>query len=193
MAAIKSYHLGFWDKLRRALWNLVHLFVFRLSPRTAHGWRCFWLRRFGAQISGTCLVYNSVTIWAPWNLVLQDGAVLGDDVIVYNVAQVRLQRGAIVSQGAYLCTASHDYENEEFPLIAGDIVIGKGAWVATQAFIGPGVSVGTFSLVGARSVAIQDVKPNIVVAGNPARYVKPRPSVDILPGYALNERLIKEE
>ena len=52
--------------------------------------------------------------------------------------------------------------------------IGDEAWVAADAFVGPGVSVGDRSVVGARATVVKDVPVDVVVAGNPARVVKPR-------------------
>ena len=59
-------------------------------------------------------------------------------------------------------------------VIAKPITIGRKAWIASEAFIGPGVEVGEGAVVGARGVVVRDVKPWIVVAGNPARDVGAR-------------------
>ena len=83
-----------------------------------------------------------------------------------------LGEGAVVSQGAFLCAASHDYKDPGFPLIHGAIVVGKKAWVAARAIVLMGVTIGEGSVVGAGSVVTSDVPPNTVCAGNPARVVK---------------------
>ena len=90
------------------------------------------------------------------------------------LAPIRLGAHATVSQHAHLCAATHDYEDPEFPLIPRPIAIGDYAWVATGAFIGPGVTVGEASVAGARAVVMRDVPPRTVVVGNPARVVKYR-------------------
>jgi putative colanic acid biosynthesis acetyltransferase WcaF len=46
--------------------------------------------------------------------------------------------------------------------------------VAAGCFIGPGITVGEGAVVGARSVVTKDVPDWTVVAGNPARFIKPR-------------------
>jgi putative colanic acid biosynthesis acetyltransferase WcaF len=48
------------------------------------------------------------------------------------------------------------------------------AWVAADAFIGPGVTVGDGAVVGARSVVLKDVPCWAVVAGNPGKIIKYR-------------------
>jgi len=87
---------------------------------------------------------------------------------------VRLGEDAIVSQGAHLCAASHDYRDPAFALVVGDIEIGPGAWVAAEAFVGPGVTVHERAVVGARAVVMHDVAAAAVVVGNPARVVGQR-------------------
>ena len=162
------------NKLARALWGIVWFFFFRLTPRPFHAWRCLVLSVFGARIGRGVRVYQSVKIWAPWNLVLEDRSCLGDHVDCYNVDQVCLEEGAIVSQYSYLCTASHDYTHRSHSLIFAPIRIGKDAWRTADVFVGPGVTVGAGAVVGARSTVVKDVPEWMVVAGSPLRVIGPR-------------------
>jgi len=160
--------------IRRVLWLVVYRVLYRFSPVILHGWRRMLLRCFGARIGAGAHPYPRARIWAPWNLTMERGSCLANDVDCYSVGEVRIGEGAIVSQYSYLCTASHDYESADFPVIASPILIGPGAWVAAGAFIGPGVRVGEGSVVGARSCVVKDVEPWTVIAGNPARVVTRR-------------------
>ena len=162
------------DRLRRYAWQWAWLLLFRPSPVLLHGWRCWLLRRFGARIGPRAHPYPTARIWAPWNLVMEEGACLGLASDCYNVARVTLRRDAIVSQRAYLCTASHDIDAADFALTAEPIEIGPGAWVAADAFIGPGVTLGANAVAAARAVVVRDVAPGAVVVGNPAREVRQR-------------------
>lgn len=162
------------DRLRRHAWNWAWLLLFRPSPVPLHGWRCWLLRRFGASVGPNAHPYPSARIWAPWNLTMEAGSCLGLASETYNVARVILRRDAIVSQRAYLCTASHDIDAADFALTAMPIEIGPGAWVAADAFIGPGVTLGADAVAAARAVVMRDVPARSVVAGNPAREVRQR-------------------
>jgi acetyltransferase-like isoleucine patch superfamily enzyme len=51
--------------------------------------------------------------------------------------------------------------------------IGENARIGANSTILPGVSIGRNSLVGAGSVVTKDVKPDVIVAGNPARFLRP--------------------
>jgi len=87
---------------------------------------------------------------------------------------VELGAKSIISQKAYLCTASHDFTDPNFPLTGGSITIGEEAWVAASSFVGPGVTIGDKAVVGACAVVTKDVATSVVVAGNPAQIVKER-------------------
>ena len=170
---------SFGDKFRRVLWALVASTLFRYSPVPMHGVRALLLRIFGARIQGKVYVYPSTSIRSPWNLEMGPESCLGPRVICYNVGNVILGSCALVSQGAHLCGASHDFRVEGFPLLVGEIRIGANAWVAADAFVGPGVQIGEGAVVGACSVVMRDVPCEAVFAGNPARQVGTRWNRDL--------------
>lgn len=162
------------NRLLRAVWNVVYSLFFRLSPRVCHAWRSFLLTLFGAKVGSHCHIYPTARVWAPWNLELGDYVGIGDDVICYSIAPIHIGSNVTVSQGSYLCTGSHDYEDPRFQLIAHPITIEDQVWVCAQAFIGPGVTLHEGSVIGARSVVIKDIPAWMVCAGNPCRPIKAR-------------------
>ncbi|WP_349509023.1 hypothetical protein [Neorhizobium sp. NCHU2750] len=83
--------------------------------------------------------------------------------------QIEIGSYALVSQGAHLCGGTHDIDDPHFQLVAKPIVIGRNAWIAAEAFVGPGVTVGEGAVIGARAVAFRPVEPFAVYAGNPAK------------------------
>jgi putative colanic acid biosynthesis acetyltransferase WcaF len=166
--------LGWRNKLARVLWGVTWLLLYRPSPRPLHGWRRFLLRCFGAKVGQAAHPYPGAKIWAPWNLEMGDHSCLADGVDCYSVAQVRLGESALVSQRAFLCAATHNYVDPGFPLVPRPITIEAGAWVAAEAFVGPGVTIGAGAVAGARACVTKDVEPWAVVVGNPARVVKRR-------------------
>jgi putative colanic acid biosynthesis acetyltransferase WcaF len=99
---------------------------------------------------------------------------MANDVDCYSVAPVKLGAQAIVSQYAFLCTASRDYTDPEFGLIMKAIEVGEYAWVGARAFIGPGVRIGEGAVVGATASVYHDVPEWTVVGGNPARLINRR-------------------
>lgn len=162
------------NRLARLGWGLVYTLFFRPTPRVFHPWRAFLLRCFGAKLGRGCHVYPKATIWAPWNLSMGDHACLADGVQCYSVAPIHVGTKAVVSQGVFLCTGSHDYEDPNFQLVARPISIGARAWLCAEVFVHPGVTVGEGTVVGARSVVIGDLPLWSVCAGHPCRVLKPR-------------------
>lgn len=161
------------EQLGRVLWALCTP-LFRLSPRPFFGWRRWLLRAFGAHIGQHVNIYPSARITMPWNLVVDDGAAIGEDALIYNLGMVTIGASATISQRAHLCAGTHDYTDRTMPLLKEPVTIGPSCWICADAFVGPGVSIGEGTVVGARAVVMRPVEPWKVVAGNPARVVKDR-------------------
>ncbi len=162
---------GIFNRLLRTVWRIVWLLLFRPSPTFLHPWRRMLLRMFGAKVGRGAHPYPSARIWAPWNLVMGDHSCLGRWTDCYSVDKIRIGAHAVVSQYAFLCTASHDHGDRGMRLVTSPISIGDGSWVAAGAYVGPGISVGDGAVVGARAVVTRDVDERAIVAGNPARLV----------------------
>lgn len=60
------------------------------------------------------------------------------------------------------------------PQSKGDVVIGNDVWVAREAMILSGVTIGDGAVIGARAVVSRDVPPYTIVAGNPAVEIRSR-------------------
>ncbi len=162
------------NRLARLAWGIVYRSLFRPTPRFMFSWRRLLLRCFGAKMGARSVVHASVRIWAPWNLEMEEFSCLAFDVDCYCVDKVKIGRRATVSQYAFLCTASHDIDDPQTPLVTGPITIGENAWVFAGAFVGPGVSLGEGAVAAARSVVVRDVPAWTVVGGNPARVIRAR-------------------
>lgn len=162
------------NRLRRFTWGIANLLLFRPSPRPMHAWRAMVLKLFGAKLGANMRIYAGAKIWAPWNLICEDLVAIADGATIYNPAPVRLGSHAIVSQDAYLCGATHDYEDQAFPFVAREIVLGPYAWICARATVQPGVKVGEGAVLALGSVATKDLAPWTVYAGVPARKIKAR-------------------
>ena len=169
-----SSHFNFGQKASRALWSLVWYLFFRPSPTFLHPWRRFLLGLFGAKLENRTVVHPSVKIWAPWNLTMQEGSCLGPGVDCYCVDKIALGPWAVVSQRAFLCTATHDIRDWKFNLRTSPIQIGPYAWVAAEAFVGPNIHIGEGAVVAARACVVKDVPAWTVVGGNPAKPIGKR-------------------
>lgn len=161
-------------RARRAVWNLCYTLLYRMSPRPLHGWRTFLLRRFGARMGPNCHFYPRSKVWAPWNLVCADNVTAADGAEIYNPAPVQFGSHAILSQDAFVCGATHDYDDLRFPLLAYAMEFGAYSWICARAMVAPGVNLGEGAVLGLGSVATRDLEPWGIYAGSPAVRIKDR-------------------
>ena len=167
-----SFSLG--NRLLRVCWQLSWLVLARFTPPPLHGWRRLILRAFGAKIGRGARVHASVSIWLPTNLELGEQSLIGPGVRLYNQGRIRIGARTVVSQRAHLCASSHDMHDPLFQLVLRPVTIGERCWVAAEAFVGPGVTMGDRSVLAARGVLFRDAAADGVYSGNPATYLKPR-------------------
>lgn len=157
------------------LWQVVQATLFALSPQPAYAWRRLLLRLFGAEVGKGVLVRPTARITYPWKVKFGDYCWIGDHTELYSLGSIAIGNHAVVSQKSYLCTGAHDASVVTFPLTTAPIVIEDQAWVATDCFVAPGVTVGRGAVVAARSTVREDVPAGMITAGTPARVRKARP------------------
>ena len=162
------------DQLRRLVWQTVWIFLFRPTLRPMHAWRALLLRVFGAKLGHGCRFYPGARVYAPWNLICEDLVAVGDGAELYNPAPLYLGSHAIISQGAYVCGASHDFQTPAFALLAYEMRFGAYSWICARACVAPGVNAGEGAVLGLASVATRDLDPWTIYAGSPAIKIKDR-------------------
>ena len=156
------------------VWWLIQSTLFSFSPQFMYRWRNFLLRLFGAKIGKNVIIRPSVRTTYPWKLTIGDNAWVGDYVELYTLGEITIGKDAVVSQRSYLCTGSHDHTSEKFDIYANPIVIEDQAWVATDVFIAPGVTIGKGAVIGSRSSVYKDMPSGMICIGSPAAPIKPR-------------------
>lgn len=164
-----SFSLG--NRLFRVLWGLAWLALCRFTPPPLHKWRRLVLSLFGANVHPTARIHASAAIWHPRNLTIGPGALIGPGARLYNQGRITIGAGAVISQGAYLCASSHDIRDPHFQLVLRPVAIGAKCWVAADAFVGPGVTMGEGAVLGARGALFTDAQVWGVYRGNPAALI----------------------
>lgn len=169
------------EKIARALWMIVRATLFRWSWHTWIGWRAALLRLFGARLGRHFHIRPSARVEIPWNLRAGDYCSVGDHAIIYNLGPVTLGHRVSISQLAHLCAGTHDYRQPDLPLLRPPIDIEDDAWIAAQAFVGPGVRVGRGAIVGACAALFTSAEPMMIYRGNPASAYKRRQAPHLEP------------
>lgn len=99
---------------------------------------------------------------------IKAGAIIDPNVQIG--ANVIIGAGATVAHGCVLADGSRLSGGAN---LAGNVGVGRGAWIAAGATIKDHVTIGAGSLIGAGAVVVQDVPPNCVAYGVPARVIRP--------------------
>ncbi len=160
--------------MRLIVWEVSWGVFCSWTPKPLYRWRLFWLRLFGASITGTPFVHQRARIAIPWNLTLRHRACLGDRTNVYSLSRIEVGEHATVAQEAYLCTGTHEIDDSSFALKTAGITIKPYAFVGARAFILPGVTIGEGAVVGACSLVTKNIAAWTVNAGNPSRKIRNR-------------------
>lgn len=147
-----------------------------LSARWLPGsaWRVLMLRAFGARIGLGCRFKPGLRVKFPWRLQVGRACWLGEDVWLDNLAPIRIGDRVCISQGAYLCTGSHDFRSLDFDLRLSPIIIDNDAWIASHAVLAPGTYVGSGAVVALCAVVSGIVQQRSIMRGNPAVVVGQR-------------------
>jgi putative colanic acid biosynthesis acetyltransferase WcaF len=156
------------------LWWFLQAVIFPLTLHAHHAPRRWLLRRFGATLGRGVVIRPTARFTYPWHVTIGDHSWIGDDVVLYSLAPITLGQHCVVSQKSYLCTGSHRIDDPHFGLEVAPITVENGAWVATDCFIAPGVTVGANTVVGARSSVFKSLPAGQICYGNPCRAVAPR-------------------
>ena len=136
---------------------------FAISNLVFMSWWCprrlrpILLRLFGADIGDGVVIRHRVRVLWPWKLRVGDDTWIGEDVWLLNLEQITLGSDVCLSQGAFLCTGSHDRCSPSFEFDNGPITVGDQSWIAAQALILRGVTVAPKAVVGARAVVTRDL------------------------------------
>lgn len=141
--------------------------------------KCFCMRLRGAKVGRRVKVWSGVWMDAFDRLEIGDDVTIGKDAILITDGGLRIGHRAMIAHGSKLITEGHRVPpgRERMRFSGRDlaaVVIENDVWIATQAVILPGVTVGEGSVVAAGAVVTKDVPPFAIVGGVPAQLIRMR-------------------
>ncbi len=83
--------------------------------------------------------------------------------------QIKIGNNVCINDGVKLLSGSHNINDPRWKLLKKPIFIDDFVWIATNAIILPGVSIGKGAVIGAGAVVCKDVAPFSIMVGNPAK------------------------
>ncbi|MFF0379655.1 sugar O-acetyltransferase [Actinoplanes missouriensis] len=96
-------------------------------------------------------------------------------LVVLDVARVTIGDDVQIGPNVQLLTATHPLDpgpRRDKWESAEPIVIGDNVWLGGGVIVCPGVTIGENTVVGAGSVVVKDLPPNVVAVGSPARVIR---------------------
>jgi len=120
------------------------------------------------------VIGNNVMIGS--NAVIEDEVLIGDDCRIQSMAfipgRVIIEEKVFIGPNVVFINDPHPMYCPKYNECVGGATVKKLVRIGANCTILPGITIGENSLIGAGSVVIKDVPPNVVVAGNPAKVIK---------------------
>lgn len=134
-----------------------------------------------ASVGRNVYICNGYSISSPSKLSIGSNTWLGENFFAKCEGGVTIGSGVIISRGAEIWTANHNYDSEDLQSLPYDrrfvlkpVNIGDNVWIGSRVTIIPGVSIGEGAVIGAGAVVTHDIPPLAVAGGNPAKVIKYR-------------------
>ena len=160
--------------LVEALWRLVEgLFLQSWLPGS--GWRVAVLKLFGAKLGTGVVIKPHVKVKFPWKLRVGNYSWIGEEVWIDNLAEVQIGSHCCISQGVYLCTGNHRWDQDSFDLETSPIRIGDHCWVGAMSRLGPGAVVQEGAVLLMGSITSATIESWRIYGGMPAKLIRERP------------------
>jgi len=145
--------------------------------------RLYLYREMGMKVGKNCVIRRGIYLTSPNELEVGDGSFLGR-ASLYCTGGVKIGKNVNVSDGVVIITAKHDVNSPKFEALYEPVRLEDWSWIATNAIILGGVTVGEGAVVAAGAVVTKDVPPYSVVGGNPAQVIgeRKKQAFDYVPG-----------
>lgn len=114
------------------------------------------------------------------SLIIGDNCNFGSHIALYSASDIIFGKNILLGPGAFIGGGTYRFDDKEAPIIGqgydlkGTIEIGDNCWFGAAVTVVDGVKIGENSIIGAGAVVLQDVPPNCIAAGVPARVIRER-------------------
>ena len=123
-----------------------------------------------STIEDFCTINNGVG-----DVVIGNNTLIGMSNVI--IGPVNIGNNVIFAQNIVASGLNHEYRDTDLPIsrqkiLVSPIVIEDDCWIAANAVITAGVTIGKHSVVAAGAVVTKNIPSYAVAAGNPAKVIK---------------------
>lgn len=154
--------------------------AFRVTTEMNDGYRTpEEVRALLAQLTGKP-IDDSTVVFPPFysefgkNLTLGRGVFINLGCRFQDTGGITIGDGTLIGHGSTLTTLNHHVDPaRRADMVPAPIRIGRQVWLGAAVTVVPGVTIGDGAIVGAGAVVTKDVPANAIVAGVPAKVIRP--------------------
>jgi acetyltransferase-like isoleucine patch superfamily enzyme len=137
--------------------------------------RPYLARLFGLKCGRKVILRKGIYYTKFKNIQIGYNSHIGWGVIFDSAGKITIGKNVGIGFNTAILTGYHSGTNPDCRLEGGEnnpVNIEDGVWIAANAIIGPGVTLGAGCIVSAGSVVMRSMPAHTLIAGNPARVIK---------------------
>lgn len=131
------------------------------------------LKLFGAKIGKNIKVYGRFTVVGhPKKLIIEDNVTINEGVFLNCRDYLHIKKNCRLSPYAKIYTAALTLEEIPRKHVQAPTTLEENVWIASNALVNYGITIGKNSVVAGGSVVICDIEENSLYGGIPAKKIK---------------------
>ena len=135
----------------------------------------FYKNIYGMQLNKTCSIHIGNKFFGRGsNLYVGCNTTINPECRIDCRSGCQIGNNVSISREVFILTLGHDYNDINFALKGGKVIIEDDVWIGIRAIVMPGVKIGRGAIVGAGAIVTKEVKPYSIVAGSPAKVIGSR-------------------
>jgi acetyltransferase-like isoleucine patch superfamily enzyme len=161
-------------------WGILHQLEWLVFYLGKARWQCavkaWYMRLWGAEVGKNLYMERAVMLKGAEDLKIGDNVAIGAFSLINAAGGLIIEDNVNISTGCRVVCVNHQVppvgiDARFAPCWSAPIRLKKGCWLATNAIILPGVTVGEGAVVVAGSLVTKDVPDWAYVAGVPAKFM----------------------